>query len=302
LFQKAEFQAVDERFSLGSRFELSDFLASIAHSVPADHQFDMHTWIARLRNADVAASQAVMVNRMLARSAAYLVKLVEVSTSLRDTTQVRKIVGAALGLLIEADVAQGLFEEAMQELSLPKNFDSGTARWLLDAAYMLTMRDVHSSHTYVRWLQVDSSPQFGRDHLNIIVSSCRKDNLLQLFDCSTLLYLNKLTVENAQIDPDLMELHEAWSEDMKGLLEIHRCITVLLGFGFSTAPHKLETTAHAFRSESHTNAELARYVNEFWSIAPDYGIESMLVDALPVRASVFLPNWEDTTTRRQQGV
>ena len=142
----------------------------------------------------------------------------------------------------------------LQSVRIPKRFEATNPRYLMDVALMLVMRARNFEHRYVRYLQIDSSPQAGRDYLNIIICSIVRIRLPELFEMARRLLTLPIDVES--IDEDRLDLHEKLQAALAAELQIHRCPSVLLGFGFSSTAHKLVATAWSMRLEASSHHEV----------------------------------------------
>ena len=113
-------------------------------------------WAARCqRTADVRRQTSLMA-RLMANTASYFVKLVEISACLRNTKRIRECVTNCLGLMVEGADTNELMADAMAEVTakgLPKSLDATAARFVMDVGYMLAHREMNLMATHVRWLQ-----------------------------------------------------------------------------------------------------------------------------------------------------
>ena len=103
---------------------------------------------------------------MTARSVVGMVRRMDFADKLHNTKLLRDSLKAALQLVIGDTVDEMFFESEVADM--PKNFRSWDVRYWMDLAFMLTMRQENQKRLYVRYLQIDSSPQAHKDYLNII--------------------------------------------------------------------------------------------------------------------------------------
>ena len=148
---------------------------------------------------------------------------------------------------------------------------------------MLVMQERNSAGSFVRYLQVDSSPQAGRDYLNIISASIDRSVLPRLLWIAHFFYNEPLRLDSA--DEELVEKHEKLQAECRDAIVLHRHPTVQIGMGRGSVADKLAATTHSFRLENSSNAQLTKFVREFHSSAPDLGTESKFNRSQPVPPS-----------------
>ena len=102
------------------------------------------------------------------------------STHLRDCGDLRKVVLDACKIVLLASIFSSVRGFVDDSLKIPSKGDLSRARLYIDVMHMLWWRCFNfQAHRegYVKYLAWDSSPQFGRDYENIILSSVRRKAL-----------------------------------------------------------------------------------------------------------------------------
>lgn len=172
-------------------------------------------------------------------------------------------------------------------------------RFMLDVLFMLAMRATSQRNKFVRYLQIDSSPQSGRDYLNIIECIAVKADLGRL--------LGLARKVQALCRRPLQEVKErvaelcSLQEQIARALRIHHLPTVLVGMGRASLAAKMEALTHAIRLESASHEAAAAHVQEIYSVTPDFGVESMLHDVEPTPIKSILPHWTDPADTPNDG-
>ena len=280
-----------EAFSLDSTSELGHFLSELSCNVTSDAQrAELHKWISRLQSTGDVSK--LSISRARALPGLMLLKMMDLSTDLRNTKEITATVQKAASLVAGRfgdDWVRGM----VAQLELPKKFKSYEWRFYVDVAYMLCVRSLSASFDFVRFLQIDSSPQAGRDYLNITICMVKKLMLPRLYALS--IWLETHPLDHTLVDMELLARHLAIQAELKAELWIHRPPTVLVGMGAAGATAKLHAYSHSMRCEEWNDAMLSKAISEFLCITPDFGVESFLNKALPTPASDMTPGWINKT-------
>ena len=152
---------------------------------------------------------------------------------------------------------------------------------------------------YVRSLSWDSSPQFGKDFLMILIVSIKRKMLPELFalfrELSTI-WRRRTYIDDAE-DEFLLQFEDAETRarevDVMALIaaHIHRqnLPAVQAGAGNSSFPHKLHCLVHAVRLGNFTDGSVANFIEEVCSRMEDYGAEHMMRKLLPTPMKKVVP-------------
>lgn len=106
------------------------------------------------------------------------------------------------------------------------------------------------------------------------------------------------TLENER----LQIVEQKHMDTLRSGIEIHALPAVLVGFGASTAAHKVATLAHALRLEHFTHESLVTWVDGLVSVMSDMGTESLLTRVRPVKVSDVCPFFLDTPEHEQESI
>ena len=140
----------------------------------------LHEWIHKLEL--LVLDQAPIAEFQCQKHAipTQIIKLMYLSTHLRDCGDFRKVVLDACKIVLPASIFSSVRGFVDDSLKIPSKGDLSRALLYIDVMHMLWWRCFNfQAHRegYVRYLAWDSSPQFGRDYENIILSSVRRKDL-----------------------------------------------------------------------------------------------------------------------------
>ena len=279
---------------------LESFLISLSGRIPPDKELELQSWVRSIRGLEDERQQRLAVESTRARPIAEFLAFVSLASKLRNMKGCKAAVENACDIVLPR-----VFDKATVEyvrtaaLSSAHGWDDiAAARFLIDCAYMAYMREVNKSQRFLRYLQLDSSPQAGRDYLNIITCSVDKKALPRMLFESWRMQrqaadgLRYFFEAPGVVSESAVEAHTAAQKFLREHLVLHRCPTVLIGMGRASLGHKAQALAHALRLEQETMADLSVHVSEFHSFAPDFGVESLFGHLQPISAQELLPYWE----------
>ena len=286
-------------FDAGQSGHLAHFLSSL-QGVPQCMQAELRSWTAALRNHEASREQLGVVTKQHTSKPRTLTMLymLSVAAGLKTTKHVRRTAEDVCKFVLPGSVGAEIMREVGSAfpLRMPKFFDATKARSVADLAYMMCMRTVNEDNEFVRYLQVDSSPQGGRDFLNVLVAQIKTALLPRLF------WLAKSLAQKANefvacvdgpVQTALLDESFEQQRELRANIGLHGLPTVLLGMGRATTQHKISALVHAFRLECSSAQVLQRYVETFFNIAPDFGVESGIPSVKPFAASMVLQGWTD---------
>ena len=172
----------------------------------------------------------------------------------------------------------------VKSLHIPEQIKSYDYRFFIDCAYMVAMRRASMNTKYVRYLLIDSSPQAGRDYLDMLVCLVERIKVPLMLEKATCLQKNMLSHANA--DEPLMVRRIEIQDFFRFELQLHRPPSVLLGMSAASVDHKVRAFCHALRLQEGSHSRLCANLKEFHSICPDFGMESLINQVLPAKAHV----------------
>ena len=247
-------------WNFGHAGKLASFMATLTSNLnSSDDQQELHTWITSLKGFEAQQAQAKPLATCHFEDAARLIRIIRLSVQLKDTRNIATALEAALDLAIGRFMPADWVQQVISAQHL-KRFKAWTVRFIMDVAYMRVFRTLNASSMYVRYVQMDSSPQGGKDYLNIIMSHVLRSSLPRLLWIWYYFFEHPVDVEHS--DEDLIETHKAYQAELRSALSFHRCPSVMLGHGRSSIAFKLAAAAHAFRLENHDALQTANFIKE----------------------------------------
>jgi hypothetical protein len=259
-------------------------------------------WIMKL---DAADSEAIHHQHFRKRGPEDMIRYLIISDMLKNTSILHTVLLHAIDLLLPTSMAQSV--KARVENSCEKAPDKGQisrARFSMDVTMMVWRRCLNylssqsQTKLFARYMCWDSSPQYHRDYVMIIVRSVLRANLRTFLAYAR--ELQRLWVGVDFDDEDecfVIAKREAFlMEFISSCIHDHALPAVQVGFGNSSFPHKYGALGHAIHLEHWTASSFARWVDEFVSGMADYGVERMLskASACPVRE--VCPYFTDATS------
>lgn len=172
------------------------------------------------------------------------------------------------------------------------------ARLTIDVAHCLHVRARNTLELQtggsVRYLLVDSSPQFDRDYEMVLIKSIRVDSLLSLWKLSTAMlcrWTDGLSLGDELLTEDSRKAERTEVDSIHETVVWHALPAVQVGFGASSLPQRLHAVMHGLRLELCDHSELVAVCNEMVCICSDYGTEYGLSSLDPVPD--MFPFWRD---------
>lgn len=172
------------------------------------------------------------------------------------------------------------------------------ARLTIDIAHCLHYRAQNTAQLEaggcVRYILVDSSPQFHRDYEMVLTKSIQCDQLVSLWKLSTTMlhrWLDPSTLAEDLLDEDRRNSERAELDHLNKHIVWHALPAVQIGFGASSLAHRLHAVMHSLRLELSSHSELVAVWGEVLCICSDYGTEYGLSSLEPVRD--LFPYWQD---------
>ena len=173
----------------------------------------------------------------------------------------------------------------------------------MGTAYMILHRlanhalEAHPRSYYLAW---DSSPQYGRDVMGVLMFSVEVKILPKFFvKLQKLKRLWEAPIEGGNLDLAQFT-EERLQEELRLMASIelgvaeHRPPLVNLGFGASNFAQKLRTLCHAIRLGHFRGAGLEAVISALVSSMQEYGAESSIMLTRPVSYRELLPYFTPT--------
>ena len=275
IFPDKALTIASDRFTLDSAAQLSSFLVHLGKDIKEERlRLELHMWTSRLQNAVDASKLAIRRRSVI--PGIILLKLVGLSTGLKNTRYIKDTFRNAVALLSDT-LGVRWVQEMVEQVHIPKQSKVSSWRFYVDVAYMICVRIVTARTAYFRCLQIDSSPQAGRDYLNCIVSMIKVSFLARLFALTVWLERNPLRAHVE--DMTLLARHEAIQIEITAEVWIHHLPTTLVGMGSASVSAKLHAFAHALRCEAFNAGRLTKDAEEMFCFTPDFGYGEVLDQA-----------------------
>eukprot|EP00971_Amphidinium_carterae_P351685 6492230-Amphidinium_carterae.1 len=208
-----------------------------------------------------------------------LLKALMIAECLSADSHLKDVLAMACRYLLSPQLAEVYVRELKNPSSKPPSkHELSRARCTVDVGLMLFWRTWNAAHPRAaRYIMIDSSPQFSRDYVAIIVKHCKREDLrVALQEARELeAYWQETHLEEATVE----ELWTAYERekllmDSLSLKFGTHCLPVsLIGFGASDLNQKMESFLHALRLEVPTHGHLESFIQSLVSIVSDYGTE-----------------------------
>eukprot|EP00971_Amphidinium_carterae_P351729 6492256-Amphidinium_carterae.2 len=228
----------------------------------------------------------------------WLIQILILSDSLRDSRKLKKIVGQALSMFVPPFLIS-MFRTTLTDPIMQMPHVGTVSRWrfLLDAAIMLLHRSDNEANKYYRWIMTDSSTQHGRtfqlttelrlNEADTAVAMRANCFLLSICkDAFHILYLSFSPPSRKRCD-----IEDAWAlrEDdrlitvLSGVLVHHMLPPVTLGAGQTKLADKFQAVMHTLFLENGTTPNtLRKSCHEIASLTTDFGTEFLLPTVAPM--------------------
>ena len=226
--------------------------------------------------------------------AAFLIKCLMLSCYLRDSKNLKKVLERSVEAVVPRSMS-GAVLEALKDVHLPTPTKLSRARFIVDVAFMLFKRTVHSSSldSSVRYIMVDSSVQGHHDFELIRATTLDLTSAADMYAAAQELQTLWAPMQEHVADAVWMDRHLPLASSQEALLyerisaglSTHLFPSVVIGSGFSTLWHKFHAVAHSFWLETGDALSLERFCSSIFSFTTDQGVEFSLpkVPATPVR-------------------
>ena len=263
---------------------------------------DCLRWIGKLQNG---MERDLEKGSTRTRCSRELVQYVLLAHKCRSSDNMMAVMQESASLLLSPECAADLMQPMLtgEKTRPPSKAAISRAQLPMDTAYMILHRlanhalEVHPRSYYLAW---DSSPQYGRDVMGVLLFSVEVKILPKLFvKLQKLKRLWEAPMEGG--DLDLAQFtEERLQEESRLIASIelgvaeHRPPLVNLGFGASGFAQKLRTLCHAIRLEHFRGAGLKAVISALVSSMQDYGAESSIMLTRPVSYRELLPYFMPT--------
>lgn len=265
----------------------------------AGHQMSerLGMWVQRLQNMSDITNQSLASQAGTHKRAMYLVETLLIVESASSESCLRDLLKHVCKLLFPADVSMSMAERIdASHVCAPGQLSQG--RLLADIACMTYWRRrnrADMTQGCVRYMMVDSSPQYKRDYEIVLIKSIRIGDLESLLEKSLMLetlwtdgVCGDVVTERFS-DAALRESESAAIASMRLCIYWHTPPLTHIGMGASTLAHKVHAALHSMRLELFTGAELQKYVREIFCSLTDFGTEYGMYKLKPI-ANPF-PYW-----------
>ena len=296
--------------------ELADVLRGVAGTL-RDGTAEAHdrvaaaaslsAWINRLHNTVSPFSSRALMGVKRAERAKHLIECLMLADNLSADSSFRDVLVRTVRILFDSEYSNSLLDMLAPGAKVVRIFDQSElsrGRLTVDVAFMAWHRKCNAEkESLVRYILVDSSPQFGRDYQIILTKQIKSADLLQLWELSTAWYWEWRAWDDA-VGVTMRDLVACVQDDGRlgreatamekviAAVAWHVAPAVQIGFGASSLYHKLHSVFHAIRLELSSHRELVEYWQQVHCICSDYGTEYKLAYLRPVRD--MLPYWRDT--------
>ena len=212
----------------------------------------------------------------------WLFRYVFLADHLAVDSSMRAVLLQAASVLISPEFAKKL-DTPKSGGALPCVPDAASlsrARLTCDAGHMLMRRDENRQlheEGCVRYLMVDSSPQYHRDFEMILERTVRLRDLACILKASweqEQLWGSRLTEESvtdAQLAADV-----GLANLIKPRMKLHSLPPSQLGFGAAGVSRKAHAILHSIRLEVASRTELKKYTDSVLCVLSDLGVEAFL--------------------------
>ena len=158
---------VARAFSPDDQPELMKFLTAIVNDVgEEDRTEDLTFWITKLRESERQRAQAPSLARLGVVHSMRLVRAIQLSVQLKNTKFLANALEASVKLALCTDEVPLWVEQALEtSVKGCVSFRASDVRYWMDVAFMLATRHRDNSTPCVFYLQLDSSPQAGRENI-----------------------------------------------------------------------------------------------------------------------------------------
>lgn len=300
------------KFHVGMAKELAEELRGTVESLsPASSALERRQcalrlghWVNRLQNAAAAPwnADARRGARGLER-ARHFIRCVVLAEYLARKGSLLDVLKRTVRTIFCAEECEHLIE-LLNEKTLRVFDKSEISRGHLtvDVAFMLLMRARNATDITegcVRYLLIDSSPQYERDYEIVLMKRIRVADMQSLMARTTFIFNvwrdrpEGSILEDWLRDSDLVSAEEAAIDEVRQCVAWHVFPAVQVGFGAAGVFHKLHAIAHALRLEVKSHEELMKFWNQVVCICSDYGTEFNVPFCRPV-ADLF-PWWRDAS-------
>ena len=162
-------------------------------------------------------------------------------------------------------------------------------RFVLDAAYMLIMRDMNQADFYRYWM-IDSSTQGGTDYELQYVCFVEKSSMQTLASAARRLIMLRQDEEVSTEDDQIYEEEIALVDILKSLLVTHIPPPIVLASGRVTVVDKFQVAMHGTYLETGSSQALANARERTVASTTDLGVELSLPQVQPSPFSNVLPH------------
>eukprot|EP00971_Amphidinium_carterae_P199962 3968791-Amphidinium_carterae.1 len=207
-----------------------------------------------------------------------LIKALMIAECLRADSHLTNVLSMACRYLLSPEVAEAYVRELNNpSLRPPTKHELSRARCTIDVGYMLYWRAWNLAHASARYIMIDSSPQFARDYVAIMVKYCKRDGLRTALQEARELesYWQQTPLQGATVEEiwDAYEREKTLMDSLAGKFGTHVLPVSLIGFGASDLSQKMESFLHALRLEVASHDQLESFLQSVVSIVSDYGTE-----------------------------
>ena len=148
----------------------------------------------------------------------------------------------------------------------------------------------------VRYVLIDSSPQFHRDYELVLTKSIRVEHLVSLWKLSTSMlgrWAGDACLAEQVLDEDRRAAERAEMDEICSKVVWHASPVAEIGFGAASVARRLHAVMHCLRLELSDYEQLHTYWGEVLCICSDYGTEYLVSGLEPVPDP--FPYWRDGT-------
>lgn len=298
--------------------KLADDLRSALAAVTDPHELtavqrantvsNIQNWVCRLHNTTSPFNARALRGVLGAERAKHLINSLLLADSFANAGDLKVLLKRMVRLLFADDMSQQLvaFIES-RHLRIFDKSEISRSRQTVDVAFMLYMRERNTAELAdsdagdcgcVRYLMVDSSPQYGRDYQIVLCKSIKKSSLKDLWHNTELCFAmwrpdghDDRALDQCLHDEDLRAAEAQLMEEMAPLIRWHVTPAVQIGFGASNVQRKVHAILHSLRLELSSHAQLLKFWKEIVCITSDYGTEFKICYCRPVPD--LFPWWQD---------
>ena len=291
----------DRAVNISDMPALSNMLKGIARGESNVHE--CAAWIARLESCVLRDLDRALSPRRCSKE---MIRYVLLAHKLRSSDTLLAVIKESVAIMISQAAADELETLRMSGKCKPPDKSAiSRAQLPMDATFMLLHRirnwdDLINGHPRAYYVAWDSSPQYGRDVLGIILRSVYVHMITKLFVMmQKLKRLWEAPALGAELDLDQFTAEKCEQELVLmeriglGVFE-HRPPLCNLGFGASSFAQKLRTYCHSLRLEHFTSAGLQEVISSTVSSMQDYGTEGYVMRVRPQSYREVLPYFRKT--------